>query len=238
MAFTQRTRVAMPGISPAVLTIIVACTTIFILQNTSLGPTLLGNLALSVGSLTTGRVWSLLTFGLLHANFSHLFFNMLVLYFLGPRLEERMGTKAFVSFYALSGLIAGILFCVWVLLARTPQIWVLGASGSIYGIYAMWALLWPDEHLLVWGLVPIKVKWLMLILVVASVYMLWSGEGSVAHQAHLGGILGGALWWAFTERRPRRRPPLPPRSGRRMRMRLVPKSGDNRFEEIMRDIKD
>lgn len=238
MAFTQRTRVAMPGISPAVLTIIVACTAIFILQNTPLGPVLLGNLALSVGSLITGRVWSLLTFGLLHANFSHLFFNMLVLYFLGPRLEGRMGTRAFIAFYALSGLIAGIVFCVWVLLAGTPQIWVLGASGSIYGVYAMWALLWPDEYLLVWGLVPIKVKWLMLILVVASVYMLWLGEGNVAHQAHLGGILGGVLWWTFTERRSRRRPPLPPRSGRRMRMRLVPKSGDNRFEEIMRDITD
>lgn len=236
MAIYRQTRLALPSVSPAVLYILIACVVIFILQNTPVGAAVTANLVLSVPSLLAGRIWTLVTFGLVHLTFAHLFFNMLVLYFLGPRLEARMGTKGFIGFYLLSGLTAGVAFCVWVLLAGTPRVSVLGASGSIYGIYAMWALLWPDEHLLLWGVIPIKVKWLMLILVGASVLMLWSGSGITAHQAHIGGALGGLLWWYLTEMRPRR--PHRPQGRRRVRLRLVRGAADDRFRDIVRGLDD
>lgn len=238
MAAYRQTRVALPMISPAVLVIIVTCVLVFILQSTALGQVIATNLALSLAGLTQGRIWTVLTFGLLHGDFMHLFFNMLMLFFLGPRLEHRLGTQKFVAFYALSGLVAGLAFCIWVFLTGAVNVWVVGASGSLFGIYAMWALLWPEEHLLVWGLIPIKVKWLMLILVGGSVFMLATGGGAVAHQAHLGGALGGLIWWYFTERRPPPRPPRRGDRGARRRMRIVKKTENDRFSDIVGDLDD
>ncbi|MDP2957060.1 MAG: rhomboid family intramembrane serine protease [Longimicrobiales bacterium] len=130
------------------------------------------------------RPWTLVTYMFLHGGFGHLFFNMLGLYFFGPRLEDRLGGKPFLTLYFLSGL-GGAVFSF--LFAR--QYPVVGASGAVYGVLLGFAMFWPRERIYLWMIIPVE-AWLLAVLLVAG--SLWAGvSGSAsrtAHFAHLGGL--------------------------------------------------
>ena len=130
------------------------------------------------------RPWTLVSYMFLHGGFGHLFFNMLGLYFFGPRLESRLGGRDFLSLYFLSGL-GGAVFSF--LFAR--QYPVVGASGAVYGVLLGFAMFWPREKIYLYMILPVE-AWLLAVLVVAA--SLWLGvSGSTsgtAHFAHLGGL--------------------------------------------------
>lgn len=75
------------------------------------------------------RPWTAVTYMFLHANFIHILFNMLVLYFFGPMLEMRLGSRRFLGLYFVSGIVAAL-----VSLFFTPRAIIVGASGAVYGI--------------------------------------------------------------------------------------------------------
>jgi membrane associated rhomboid family serine protease len=140
--------------------------------------------------------WTLVTYMFLHAGIGHVFFNMLGLYFFGPRLEDRLGSRSFLSLYFLSGIggaVASFLF------AR--QYPVVGASAAVFGVLMGFALYWPRERIYLWMILPVEAWLLAVILVFASLYMGVSGSTSgTAHFAHLGGLVFGfgylkALEW-------------------------------------------
>ena len=141
--------------------------------------------------------WTLVTYMFLHAGLSHIFFNMLGLYFFGPRVEQRMGSQRFITLYLISG-IAGALLS-FVLAPRYP---IIGASGAVLGVLMAFARFWPRERLLIWGVVPIEARWLVLIYAALD---LWSGFGGmrsgVANFAHLGGFAGALLYLLYLEQR-------------------------------------
>lgn len=135
------------------------------------------------------RPWTLVSYMFLHGGFGHLFFNMLGLFFFGPRLENRLGGRDFLSLYFLSGL-GGAVFSF--LFAR--QYPVVGASGAVYGVLLGFAMFWPREKIYLYMILPVE-AWLLVVLAIgASLWMGMSGSGSgTAHFAHLGG-----LGFAFT----------------------------------------
>ncbi|NJD17835.1 MAG: rhomboid family intramembrane serine protease [Gemmatimonadetes bacterium] len=138
--------------------------------------------------------WTLVTYMFLHGSFGHIFFNMLGLFFFGPRLEDRLGGRAFLTLYFLSGL-GGALFSL--LFAR--QYPVIGASGAVYGVLLGFAMFWPRERIYLWGIIPIEAWLLALLMVVGSLWAGFSGSASrTAHFAHLGGLAFafGYLRWA------------------------------------------
>jgi membrane associated rhomboid family serine protease len=143
------------------------------------------------------RPWTLVTYMFLHAGLSHIFFNMLGLYFFGPRVEQRMGSDRFIALYLISG-IAGALLS-FVLAPRFP---IIGASGAVLGVLMAFARFWPRERLLIWGIVPVEARWLVLIYAAID---LWSGFGGmrsgVANFAHLGGFAGALLYLLYLEQR-------------------------------------
>jgi len=136
------------------------------------------------------RPWTIVTYMFLHGSIGHLFFNMLGLFFFGPRLEARLGPKAFLWLYFLSG-IGGALFQT-VFATAAPMV---GASGAIYGLLVAFAYYWPREKILVMFVLPMEI-WLAVTLYV--IYSLYAGMGNmaggIAHFAHLG---GGAFGFAF-----------------------------------------
>ena len=140
--------------------------------------------------------WTLLTYMFLHADGWHLLFNMIGLFFFGPRLELRLGSRAFIAFYLLAGL-GGALFSF-----LEPRSSVIGASGAVYGVLLGFAYFWPRELIYIWGILPIQAWMLTAFLVFAS---LWSGisgaPGNTAHFAHLGGLAIGFLFLWVAERR-------------------------------------
>jgi len=120
---------------------------------------------------------------------------MLGLYFFGPRLEDRLGGRPFLTLYFLSGL-GGAVFSF--LFAR--QYPVVGASGAVYGVLLGFAMFWPRERIYLWMIVPVE-AWLLAVLLVAG--SLWAGVSGTAsrtaHFAHLGGLVFAFAYLRWAE---------------------------------------
>jgi len=120
----------------------------------------------------------------------HLAVNMLVLFFFGPPLENRWGSREFTKFYVICGL-GGVALSYLFLPAS-----VVGASAAVYGVMLAFAMNWPDSPIYVWGIFPVKAKWLVAFLFVVSLVsaLTDSTGGGVAHFAHLGGLAAAFLY--------------------------------------------
>ncbi len=141
------------------------------------------------------RPWTLITYMFLHAGFSHIFFNMLVLYFLGPRVEARLGSRRFIGLYLAAGITGGLLSFT------SPTIGVIGASGAVYGVMFGYAYIWPRDVLHIWGVLPVESRWLVVGLTVLSLVSGYASTGDgIAHFAHLGGFLGAWVYLKVAER--------------------------------------
>jgi membrane associated rhomboid family serine protease len=128
-----------------------------------------------VPALILVRPWTVITYMFLHAGISHLFWNMLALYFFGPRLEARIGGRRFIGLYLTSGIAGAIASLV------TPYALIIGASGAVFGVMLGYAHYWPREPIYLFFLSP--------------------GSSGIANFAHLGGFLGGFLYLRWMELR-------------------------------------
>jgi len=143
------------------------------------------------------RPWTLVTYMFLHAGLMHLLFNMIGLYFFGPRLEQRLGGRQFLWLYFLSGITGAL-----VSFPFTPRVAIVGASGAVFGVLIGFAMYWPRERIYIWGILPIESRVLVIILTLLALSGGFGGSGgNVAHFAHLGGFLGGFLYLKWWERR-------------------------------------
>lgn len=143
------------------------------------------------------KPWTLVTYMFLHGSVRHLFFNMLGLFFFGPRLEQRLGGRHFLALYFCSGVTGALLSFFF-----TPSfIPIVGASGGLFGVLLAFARYWPREKLIIFPIpVPIEARVLVGIATVLSiVFGLSGGGGNIAHFAHLGGFLGGYLYLRWME---------------------------------------
>jgi len=167
------------------------------------------------------RPWGVFTYMFLHGGFMHLAVNMLVLFFFGPPLESRWGSNEFLKFYVISGL-GGVVLSYLFLPAA-----VVGASAAVYGVMLAFAMNWPDAPIYVWGIFPVKAKWLVAFLFVVSLISALSDPvgGGVAHFAHLGG-LAAAFACLKSDWRPRQKAQLFKKKaskGARRRLAIVPR---------------
>lgn len=143
------------------------------------------------------RPWTLITYMFIHSGIWHLFFNMLGLYFFGPRLETEIGSKHFFWLYLVSGLMGAALSFVF-----TPYTAIVGASGAIFGVLYGFAHFWPRERIYIWGVLPVEARWLVIGMAALSLFGGFGGGGSdVAHFAHLGGFVGGFVYIRLLSRR-------------------------------------
>lgn len=160
------------------------------------------------------KPWQILTHMFMHGGFWHIFFNMYSLLMFGSILERSLGPKKFLIFYFVTGLGAVALHTgvewmqarvfiangaagAYQQLLMTPT---LGASGAIYGVLIGFAMLYPQARLiLIFPPIPVKAKWLVIIFAAIELFSGINGiQESVAHFAHLGGMLFGWLlirWW-------------------------------------------
>src|SRR5205085_12152338 len=137
--------------------------------------------------------WTMVTYMFVHGGLMHIGFNMLTLYFFGPRVELRLGSERFFVLYFLSGICGALLSFLFSDL--TP---IIGASGAIFGVMFAYASFWPRDQVLLWGIVPIEVRWLV---AVSTLIALFGIGGGIAHFAHLGGFVGGYLYLLYLDRR-------------------------------------
>jgi len=135
------------------------------------------------------KPYQLFTYMFVHGGFMHIFFNMLMLAFMGPMLESYWGTKKFTIFYVVTGIGAGVFNILVDMFFGAGSFGIMmGASGAVYGILMGIGMVFPNMEIqLLIPPIPIKAKYLVLVLGVLN-FMLDS-SGSVAHFAHLGGVV-------------------------------------------------
>jgi len=148
-------------------------------------------------ALVPQQPWTLITAMFVHANFSHILFNMISLFFLGSFFLRLVGETEFLKVYFIGGLAGNVLY----ILLGPPLIPGLGASGAIFAIGGALAIMAPKLPVLVFPLpVPVPLWGAMTFFLLIGFFL-----SGIAWQAHLGGFLVGLLA-GYYYRKTRRRP--------------------------------
>ncbi len=173
-----------------IVRLIIANFVVFFLQQLPVGVLIADYLALTPRLvLTRGYVWQMLTYMFLHDSFiRHLGLNMFVIWMFGRTLEQVWGGTRFLKFYFACGL-GGAVFS-FLFAYNTP---VIGASAASYGILLAFAIMFPNQRLLLWFVIPVKARTVVIALVVISLVMGIRGTGNIAHFAHLGGMAAALI---------------------------------------------
>lgn len=140
-------------------------------------------------------LWQFVSYMFLHSTdppFFHILFNMLTLFMFGNELARYWGSRRFLTYYLITGVGAGI--CSW-LVATHVQTVIVGASGAIYGLLLAYGMTYPNRVVYLNFLLPIKVKWLVLVMgAIAFLSSIVGADSDIANIAHLGGMVVGYLF--------------------------------------------
>ncbi len=156
--------------------------------------------------------WQFVTHMFIHGGFRHIFYNMLLLFFMGPILEQTLGDQKFLILYMFSGLFAGVAMFLTYTFGLDYHNWAaVGASGACLGVLVGTALLYPNLEVHLYFLIPIKLKWIAIFTVVMDVIgfvrftnpqsVLPSDQPMVANIAHLGGAAFSFLLITYWQKR-------------------------------------
>jgi membrane associated rhomboid family serine protease len=155
------------------------------------------NFTLSREGLTEYRFHTLLTAAFSQFDVNHILFNMIGLWVFGKIVEERYGGRGVAYVYLVAALTASAAH-LGMSLARGDDAGMLGASGAVMGLMAVAALTEPNAIMLLFFVIPLKLKWVAVLYVVLDLAGVADVQTDrVAHAAHLGGMLAGFLLWRF-----------------------------------------
>lgn len=133
--------------------------------------------------------WQFITYMFLHANITHLLFNMLGLFFFGSQVEKRIGSWEFLLFYLLTGILAGVFSYAVYLWTGNYVVILMGASGAVYAVLLAFAVFFPFARIFIFGIIPVQAPVLVVIYTIIEVFSQVSGRNSnVAHLTHLAGF--------------------------------------------------
>jgi len=174
--------------------LLIANVAIYFVQQTMPGVT---NALMFVPGLEFARPWTFITYMFLHdpSSIWHIVFNMMGLYFFGPRVEQRMGSDRFLWLYFISGISGALLS-----LLLAPNNALIGASAAVFGVVLAFARFWPTDKIYIWGVLPLEARWLVILTIVWAIFSgLRGSTGGVADYAHLGGYVGAYLYLKWLE---------------------------------------
>ncbi len=211
------------GTAPACRTIVLVNVVVFLLQ--LLAPNLqleLNFAARSTDIFQRFRVWELVTATFLHDphDLSHIFWNMLFLWWVGREMEAMYGSREFTLLYLTAGAFSTLCWAALNYLGPEHGVGMMfGASGAVMAVVVLYTLYYPNREILLFFILPVKM-WLVLVLylgrdALALLQVLQGTPGAsllrTAFAAHLAGAFYG---WAYKKwdirlsrllsRRPRR----------------------------------
>jgi membrane associated rhomboid family serine protease len=215
--FSEINRMLDRFLTPAVKTILVVNVAVsFALTLLSVNRSISGELLFRLGqvpalSIYKFHVWQFGAYIFIHADFMHLLFNMVCLWFFAPPLEERWGSRRFWQFYLIVGAGAGLFHALLTIahytLAPSPSTTlsmltpVVGASGALYGVFIAYAAYFPDRPVYIWGVFPLKAKHLLFLMIFANFMLSASANrDGVSYLTHLTGLVVAYVWLALYHR--------------------------------------
>jgi membrane associated rhomboid family serine protease len=146
-------------------------------------------------------VWQPLTYMWMHHPQSpgHLILNMFGLWMFGTMLEQRWGALGFLRYYVITGVAAGLVVLAAGWIFGAPDTPTLGASGAVYAVVVGFGLLFPNLQIYLLGILPMKAKWIVLLVIGATALTYLARTPGISIAAHVGGMAAGALlltgWW-------------------------------------------
>jgi membrane associated rhomboid family serine protease len=153
-------------------------------------------------------LWQLITYQFMHANFTHLLYNMFGLWMFGMEVEHVWGSRRFLGFYLGCGVVAGISQLILapllepgsVISASGAGIPTVGASGAVYAVLVAFGMMFPDRYIYLYFLLPVKAKYFIFGLIALGVLSI-GDQGTIANLAHLGGAAAGYVYVLYVARR-------------------------------------
>jgi len=138
--------------------------------------------------------WQLLSYAFLHGSFNHLFFNMFAVWMFGTPLEQAWGSQRFTLYYVVC-VVGAAVAQLLVQLFEGGVYPTIGASGGVFGLLLAYGAMWPNNRIfLLFFPVPVKAKWFVLIYGGIELLLGFTrAMPGIAHFAHLGGMVFGAL---------------------------------------------
>ena len=142
------------------------------------------------------KIWQTFTYLFVHGGLLHILFNMFVLWMFGKDLEIEWGKNNFLLFYFICGIGSGVMT---VLINMNSFIPIVGASGAIYGLLVAYGYTYPNRIIYLYGLFPLRVKYLVVSLgIIAFFASLSTSSSNISHITHLSGMLIGISYIVLT----------------------------------------
>jgi len=160
-------------------------------------------IALMPSTVLAGQnLWTFVTSMFMHAGFGHLFVNMISLMFIGSFVEKLIGKKRFIGLYFAGGLFAGILFVLIALITGIDMnVYAVGASGAIFALGGLLAVLTPRLPVLVFFIIPMPM-WAAMGVLMFGLWALSLAAGiPIGNTAHLGGLIVGLSYGFYLKRK-------------------------------------
>ena len=142
-------------------------------------------------------VWQFVTYMFVHdpRSMTHILFNMLALFIFGQQVERQMGSREFLLFYFLTGILAGFFSFVIYVFTGFLNVHLMGASGAIFAVTLAFAVFFPRSVIYLFGLLPLRAPIMVLGFTALELFLMITGlGGNVAHTTHL---LGFAFAWLY-----------------------------------------
>ncbi|BAH40936.1 MAG TPA: rhomboid family intramembrane serine protease [Gemmatimonas aurantiaca] len=178
----------------AIYWLIGLCVGVYFVQATLVGDANMARwFGYSAGDLASRSLWTVGTYMFVHGGLMHLLLNMWTLWLFGPRVERAWGSSTFTWYYLWCGL-GGWAFHY---LFQGSGGTLVGASAAILGVAVAYASRWPDDEVMFFGVVPMKVRWLVVFMALINITMAVVDAGSLggtAYAAHIGGMVAGWIY--------------------------------------------
>jgi membrane associated rhomboid family serine protease len=153
-------------------------------------------LAMIPAAVLNGRIWTFVTYMFLHDGFSHIFFNMFALFVFGVQVERYIGSREFLLYYFVTGILAGIFSFGVYFVTGAYYIALMGASGAIFAVQLAYAVFFPQSIIYIWGILPLRAPVMVLGFTALEIVTMVTGlGGNVAHVTHLAGFGFGWLYF-------------------------------------------
>jgi membrane associated rhomboid family serine protease len=147
------------------------------------------------------KYWQIITYTFLHGDVMHLFFNLLMLAFIGGELELIWGRKQFLKYYFFCSIFAGLVYVLIQLIipkgSGGMDVPMVGASGAIYGLLTAFGILFGERVFLFMLIFPMKAKHFVMILgVIELMTTIYASQRGLAGVVHIAGMIAGFsyLW--------------------------------------------